>query len=45
MADSDPRIRPLVEVQIDQIQALLSPLLNGAAIAGVERMKGGLIIE
>src|SRR5262245_35412254 len=43
MADPDPRVLPLVEVQIDQIRALLSPLLNGAAIAGVERVEGGLV--
>src|SRR5215475_11902328 len=43
MADPDPRVLPLVEVEIDRIRALLSPLLNGAAIAGVERMEGGLV--
>jgi len=34
---------PLVEVQNDQIQELLSPLLNGVAMADVERMEGGLV--
>src|SRR5262245_42922805 len=43
MTDPDPRVLPLVELEIDQIRALLSPLLNGAAIAGVERMEGGLV--
>jgi len=43
MANPDPRCLPLVEVELDQIEALLSPALNGAAIAGVERMEGGLI--
>jgi len=42
MADSDPRCLPLVEVELDQIQALLSPVLKGAAISGVERVEGGL---
>src|SRR5262249_25226420 len=42
MANPDPRCLPLVEVDFDQIQALLSPALNGAAIAGVDRIEGGL---
>jgi len=42
MANPDPRCLPLVEVEFDQIQSLLSPALNGAAIAGVSRVEGGL---
>jgi aminoglycoside phosphotransferase (APT) family kinase protein len=42
MANPDSRCLPLVEVELDQIQALLSPVLKGAAIAGVERVEGGL---
>jgi aminoglycoside phosphotransferase (APT) family kinase protein len=42
MANPDPRCLPLVEVKFDQIQALLSPVLKGDAIAGVERVEGGL---
>jgi aminoglycoside phosphotransferase (APT) family kinase protein len=42
MANPDPRCFPLVEVELNQIQSLLSPALNGAAIAGVERVEGGL---
>jgi aminoglycoside phosphotransferase (APT) family kinase protein len=42
MANPDPRCLPLVEVELDQIQALLSPALKGAAIDGVERVEGGL---
>ena len=42
MANPDSRCLPLVEVELDQIQALLSPVLRGAAIAGVERVEGGL---
>src|SRR5215475_1823902 len=42
MANPDPRCLPLVEVEFDQIRALLSPALNGAAIAGVDRIEGGL---
>jgi len=34
---------PFIEVELDQIQALLSPVLKGSAIAGVERVEGGLI--
>ncbi len=41
MADQDPRRLPLIEVELDQIQALLAPVLKGAAIAGVERVEGG----
>ena len=42
MANPDSSCLPLVEVELDQIQALLSPVLKGAAIAGVERVEGGL---
>jgi aminoglycoside phosphotransferase (APT) family kinase protein len=42
MDNWDPRCFPLIEVEIDQIQALLYPVLKGAAIAGVERVEGGL---
>jgi fructokinase len=43
MANPDSRCFPLIEVELDQIQALLSPVLKGSAIAGVERVEGGLI--
>ncbi|HKQ76877.1 MAG TPA: aminoglycoside phosphotransferase family protein [Blastocatellia bacterium] len=43
MADSDPRILHLIEVEHDQIQALLYPALKGATIACVERLGGGLV--
>jgi aminoglycoside phosphotransferase (APT) family kinase protein len=42
MANPDSRRLPLVEVELDQIQALLFPVLKGAAIARVERVEGGL---
>jgi aminoglycoside phosphotransferase (APT) family kinase protein len=42
MANPDPRCFPLVEVELDQIQSLLSPVLKGVAIASVERVEGGL---
>jgi aminoglycoside phosphotransferase (APT) family kinase protein len=42
MANPDSRCLPLVEVELDQIQVLLSPVLKGAAIASVERVEGGL---
>jgi aminoglycoside phosphotransferase (APT) family kinase protein len=41
MANPDPRCLPLIEVELDQLQSLLSPALKGAAIAGVERVEGG----
>jgi aminoglycoside phosphotransferase (APT) family kinase protein len=43
MADSDPRCLPLIEVELDQIQALLYPVLKGATIACLERVEGGLV--
>jgi aminoglycoside phosphotransferase (APT) family kinase protein len=43
MDNPDPRSLPLVEIEFDQIQALLSPALNGAAIASAERVEGGLV--
>jgi len=43
MANPDPRCLPLIEIELDQIQELLSPALKGAAIAGVERVEGGLV--
>jgi aminoglycoside phosphotransferase (APT) family kinase protein len=42
MANPDSRCLPLVEVEHDQIQSLLSPVLKGAAIAGIECVEGGL---
>jgi aminoglycoside phosphotransferase (APT) family kinase protein len=39
----DPRSLPLVEIEFDQIQSLLSPALNGAAVASAERVAGGLV--
>jgi len=43
MANPDTRCLPLIEVELDQIRALLSPVMNSAAIAKVERVKGGLV--
>jgi len=43
MANPDPRCLPLIEIELDQIQALISPALKGAAIARVERVEGGLV--
>jgi len=43
MANPDPRCFPLIEIEFDQIRALLSPVLKGAAIASVERLEGGLV--
>jgi aminoglycoside phosphotransferase (APT) family kinase protein len=43
MDNPDPRSLPLVEIEFDQIQALLSPALNGAAVASAERVGGGLV--
>jgi hypothetical protein len=43
MANLDTRRLPLIEVELDQIQALLSPVLKGAAIAGAARVEGGLV--
>jgi aminoglycoside phosphotransferase (APT) family kinase protein len=42
MANSDPRCLPFVEVELDKIQALLDPVLKGAAIGSIERVEGGL---
>jgi aminoglycoside phosphotransferase (APT) family kinase protein len=42
MTNPDPRCFPLIEVELDQIQSLLYPVLKGAAITGVERLEGGL---
>lgn len=42
--NSDPRCFPLIEVSFNQIQALLYPVLGGAAITGIERIEpGGLV--
>lgn len=43
MADSDPRCLPLVEVELDQIQSLLYPVLKGSADARIDRVEGGLV--
>jgi hypothetical protein len=43
MDNLDPRSLPLVEIEFYQIQVLVSPTLNGAAITSAERVKGGLI--
>jgi aminoglycoside phosphotransferase (APT) family kinase protein len=43
MTNPDPRCLPLVEIELDQIQLLLSPILEGAAIATIERVEGGLV--
>ncbi len=43
MANSDARCLPLIEVGLDQIRAMLSPVLKGAAITDVELVEGGLI--
>jgi aminoglycoside phosphotransferase (APT) family kinase protein len=43
MANPDPRCLPLIEIELDQIQALISPALKGAAVASVERVEGGLV--
>ena len=42
MANPDPRCFPLIEVELDQMQSLLYPVLKGAAITGVELVEGGL---
>jgi aminoglycoside phosphotransferase (APT) family kinase protein len=42
MANPDPRCLPLIEVELDQLQSLLSPALKGAAIASYELVEGGL---
>jgi aminoglycoside phosphotransferase (APT) family kinase protein len=42
MTDIDTRCLPLVEVELDQVKALLSPLLKGRAITGIKRVEGGL---
>jgi aminoglycoside phosphotransferase (APT) family kinase protein len=42
MANPDARCLPLIEVELDQLQSMLFPVLKGAAIAGVERVEGGL---
>ncbi|MGH9837166.1 MAG: phosphotransferase family protein [Blastocatellia bacterium] len=34
---------PLIEVEFEQLQALLAPLLHGAAITSVELVAGGLV--
>jgi aminoglycoside phosphotransferase (APT) family kinase protein len=41
--DSDPRCFPLIEVAFDRIGALLSPVLEGAEIAEIRRVEGGLV--
>jgi aminoglycoside phosphotransferase (APT) family kinase protein len=43
MANSDTRCLPLIEVDLDRIRAMLSPVLKGGAIIGVERVEGGLV--
>jgi hypothetical protein len=40
--NSDDRCLPLVAVDFDQIRVLLSPVLKGAAIIGVNRVEDGL---
>src|SRR5262245_55510943 len=42
MVNSDDRCLPLVAVDFDQIRVLLSPVLKGAAITGVDRVEDGL---
>jgi len=42
MVNSDVRCLPLVAVDFDQIRVLLSPVLKGAAIIGVNRVEDGL---
>src|SRR5262245_48903316 len=42
MVNSDIRCLPFVAVDLDQIRVLLSPVLKGAAIIGVKRVKDGL---
>jgi aminoglycoside phosphotransferase (APT) family kinase protein len=42
MTNPDARCFPLIEVELDQIQSLLYPVLKGAAITSVERVEGGL---
>src|SRR5262245_16937809 len=43
MANPDPRCLPLIEIELDRIQALISPALKGAAIVSVERVEGRLV--
>jgi aminoglycoside phosphotransferase (APT) family kinase protein len=43
MADPDARPWPLVEIGLDQIQAVLSPVLQGASIGSARLVEGGLV--
>jgi aminoglycoside phosphotransferase (APT) family kinase protein len=43
MANPDTRRLPLIEVDLDQIRALLLPLLKGTPITGTKRVEGGLV--
>jgi aminoglycoside phosphotransferase (APT) family kinase protein len=43
MAKSDARRLPLIEVDLAQIRAMLSPVLKGAALIDVELVDGGLV--
>ncbi len=43
MTNPDPRCAPIIEVEFEQIQALLGPVLRGAPIAAIEYVAGGLV--
>jgi aminoglycoside phosphotransferase (APT) family kinase protein len=43
MENQDTRCFPLIEIELDQIRSLLSPLLKGLEITGVKRVEGGLV--
>lgn len=41
--ENDPRCRPLIDVSIDRIRVLLSPLLQGLEIRDAKLVAGGLV--
>jgi aminoglycoside phosphotransferase (APT) family kinase protein len=43
MTNSEPRCAPFIEIEFEQIQALLAPVLQDAAIISIERIAGGLV--
>jgi aminoglycoside phosphotransferase (APT) family kinase protein len=43
MENQDTRIFPLIEIELDHIRSLLSPLLKGLEITDVKRLDGGLV--
>src|SRR5689334_17917718 len=43
MTNPDPRCQPLIELEFEQIRALLAPVLQDAVIVSIERVTGGLV--